>query len=186
MGGLWSIVFAIESPERVPRLVLLGAPAGIRRKVPLQIRLGTLPILKTLVRSMMTSPTRDSTLAFWSQLMVAHPERLDVDLLDALTASQSRNASSWFSLIDSTIDVGGMKPELMIGERWKKLSVPTTLILGENDAWCPLEEGEAIVLSNPHVQVVRKVVRIPSAGHAAWLDDPGRVVDAINKALIEI
>jgi pimeloyl-ACP methyl ester carboxylesterase len=75
-----------------------------------------------------------------------------------------------------------MKPELMIGERWKKLSVPTTLILGENDAWCPLEEGEAIVLSNPHVQVVR----IPTAGHAVWLDDPDRVVDAINEALIEI
>jgi pimeloyl-ACP methyl ester carboxylesterase len=182
MGGLWSIVFAIESPERVPRLILLGAPAGIRRKVPLQMRLGTLPILKSLVRSMMMRPTRDSTLAFWSQLMVAHPERLEVDLLDALTASQARNAPSWFSLIDSTIDVRGMKPELMIGERWKKLSVPTTLILGENDAWCPPEEGEAIALSNPHVQVVR----IPSAGHAAWLDDPDRVVDAINEALIEI
>lgn len=113
--------------------------------------------------------------------MVAHPERLEVDLLDALTASQARNAQSWFSLIDRTIDVRGMKPELLIGERWKKLSVPTTLILGENDAWCAPEEGEAVALANPRVQVVR----IPGAGHAVWLDDPDRVVNAINEALTE-
>lgn len=69
----------------------------------------------------------------------------------------------------------------MIGERWKKLFVPTPLILGENDAWCAPEEGEAVALPNPRVQVVC----ITGAGHAAWLDNPDRVVDAINEALIE-
>jgi pimeloyl-ACP methyl ester carboxylesterase len=179
MGGLWSVAFALESPDRAPHLVLVGAPAGIRRAVPLQMRLGTLPILKTIVRSLMRSPTRETTRAFWRHLMVAHPERLEDDLLDALTASHVRNAPSWFSLIDSTVDIRGMKPELVIGDRWKKLSVPTTLIWGERDAWCAPEEGETVASTNPRL----RVVRIPGAGHAAWLDDPDRVVDAIKGAL---
>lgn len=55
MGGLWSIAFAIESSDRVPHLILLGAPAEIRRKVTLQMRLGTLPVLNFLVHSMSTA-----------------------------------------------------------------------------------------------------------------------------------
>ena len=181
MGGLWSVAFALSHPERVPRLVLVGAPAGIGRSVPLLMRLGTLPILKTIVRSQMQKPTRESTRAFWAQLMVAHPERLDDDFLDVSTASQARNAPTWFTLIDSTVDVRGMKHNLVLGDRWKQLSVPTTLIWGEKDAWCPPEVGEAVAASNPQL----RVVRIPDAGHAPWFDEPDRVVNAILEALAE-
>ena len=143
------------------------------------MRLGTLPILKTIVRSQMQKPTRQSTRAFWAQLMVAHPERLDDDFLDVSTASQARNAPTWFTLIDSTVDVRGMKQNLVLGERWKQLSVPTTLIWGEKDAWCPPEVGEVVAASNP----LLRVVRIPDAGHAPWFDEPERVVNAILEAL---
>ncbi len=181
MGGLWSVAFALSHPERVPRLVLVGAPAGIGRSVPLLMRLGTLPILKTLVRSQMQKPTRESTRAFWAQLMVAHPERLDDDFLDVSTASQARNAPTWFTLIDSAVDVRGMKQKLVLGDRWKQLSVPTTLIWGEKDAWGPPEVGEAVAASNPQL----RVVRIPDAGHAPWFDEPDRVVNAILEALAD-
>lgn len=181
MGGLWSVAFALSHPDRVPRLVLVGAPAGIRRSQPLQMRLGTLPILKTLVRSLMQKPTRQSTRAFWAQLMVAHPERLDDDFLDVSTASQARNAPTWFTLIDSTVDVRGMKPNLVVGDRWKQLKVPTTLIWGEKDAWCPPEAGEAVAATNPQL----RVVRIPDAGHAPWFDEPDRVVNTILEALVD-
>jgi len=39
MGGLFSVVFAIDKPGRVSRLVLVGAPAGVHRAVPLQLRM---------------------------------------------------------------------------------------------------------------------------------------------------
>lgn len=149
--------------------------------MPLLMRLGTLPILKTIVRSQMQKPTRDSTRAFWAQLMVAHPERLDDDFLDVSTASQARNATSWFTLIDSTVDVRGMKQDLVLGDRWKQLNVPTTLIWGEKDGWCPPEVGEAVAATNPQL----RVVRIADAGHAPWFDEPDRVVNAIQEALAD-
>jgi pimeloyl-ACP methyl ester carboxylesterase len=56
MGGLWSVAFALSHPDRVPQLLLVGAPAGIQRSVPLLMRLGTLPILNPLL-----SPWENST-----------------------------------------------------------------------------------------------------------------------------
>jgi pimeloyl-ACP methyl ester carboxylesterase len=178
MGGLWATDFALTHPARVSRLVLVAAPAGVTRALPLQMRLGTLPGLKTLVRRMMRQPTRDSTRAFWAQLLVAKPERLEDDFLDVLTESQRRNAPSWFTLIDRAFDVRGMKKELLLADRWKDLSVPTTFVWGEKDAWGAPELGEAVVALNPRV----RMVRIPEAGHAPWVDAPERVVEAIEGA----
>ena len=179
MGGLWATDFALTHPQRVPRLVLVGSPAGVTRALPLQMRLGTVPGLRTLVRRMMSKPTRDSTRAFWAQLLVAHPERLSDEFLDLATESQRRNTPSWFTLIDRAFDVRGMKKNLLLADRWKDLSVPTTLVWGEKDAWAAPELGEAVAAMNPRV----RMVRIPDAGHGPWFDAPERVVEAIEGAL---
>lgn len=179
MGGLWAVAFALEHPERVPRLVLPGAPAGISREQPLQMRLGTLPVLKTLVRRMMRRPTRDSVRAFWKQMLVTHPERLEDDFLDLSAASQRRNAECWFTLLDRCVDVRGMKRDLVLGDRWNDISVPTTFLWGEKDPFGPPEQGEAVASTNKRV----RMVRIPDASHAPWFDAPDRVVSEIEAAL---
>lgn len=179
MGGLWATAFALANPERVSRLVLVASPAGIKRELPLGLRLGTVPVLKTLVQSLMRRPTRESVRNFAKQMLVAHPERLDDDFLDVSVASQIRNAPSWFTLIERSFDFRGLKADLLLGERWKDLSVPTTMVWGEKDAFGPPEDGEAVAALNPRI----RVVRIPDAGHAPWFDQPGRVIEAIEEAL---
>ena len=60
VGGLFSVAFALAEPERVNRLVLVGAPAGVRRPgVPLQLRLFTIPVAGAwLARRLMSNPTQ--------------------------------------------------------------------------------------------------------------------------------
>lgn len=179
MGGLWAIAFALAHPERVPRLVLVAGPAGVTRPIPMMLRLGTLPGLRTLVRNMMRRPDRKAVRDFWRQLLVAHPERLPDDFLDASAASQARNAESWFSLIDRVFDVRGIKPDLLLADRWRDLKVPTTFVWGERDAFAGPSVGRAIVAAHPHL----RMLEIADAGHAPWHDDPDAVVAAIFQAL---
>lgn len=179
MGGLWATSFALAHPQRVSRLVLVAAPAGVSRELPFMLRVGTLPGLRTLIRRAMRRPTRDSVRGFMKQLLVAHVERVSDDLLDVSVASQARNADSWFSLIDRAFDFGGMKRDLLLGERWRGLAVPTTFVWGERDAFGGPEIGEAIVAGQPNM----RMIKIPDAGHMPWVDDPAAVVAAIELAL---
>ena len=178
MGGLWAAAFALQHPRRTPRLVLVGSPAGIARPIPALLRLGMAPGLRTLVRRAMTRPTPRSVRSFWN-LLVTHPERLSENFVVASAASQLRNHSSWFALLDAAIDVRGMKRELVLGEAWRRLESPTTFVWGDKDRWAKVCAAEAVVAANPNA----RLVTIADAGHAPWFDQPEAVATAVATAL---
>jgi hypothetical protein len=66
--------------------VLVGAPAGVKRELPLGLRLGTLPVLWWVAHVLMKRPTREGVRGFYKQILVAHPERLEDDFLDLVAA----------------------------------------------------------------------------------------------------
>jgi pimeloyl-ACP methyl ester carboxylesterase len=180
MGALWSLAFALAEPQRVEHLLLIGVPAGITRDLPLMLRLGALPGLRSLVRAAMRRPTRTSLRDFWKQLLVVHPEHLDDELLDLLVRSQRRNADSWFSLLDRTCSVRGFDLDLLITDpQWRRLAVPTTMIWGERDVWGSPRLGEYVLPLNPRL----RLISIPDAGHAPWIDDPQATVSALLQPL---
>ena len=185
MGGLWSAVFAIDAPDRVSRLALVGAPLGVNLSLPtpfwVLIHALRLPLIgRPLARRMMSIPTREADRKFWGQIGVVHPERLDDALLDEDMASALRNADSHLRLVRS-FGKGGMvdaRRRLILGERWPSLRVPTVLLWGERDCFFGGPgEGEAIAERNPNLSVIR----IPDSGHFAWIDDPDRVVGEIER-----
>lgn len=144
IGGLFSVVFAIDAPDRVSRLVLVGAPAGVKRpNAPLQLRVVGLPFVgQRIGRLLMSKPTRDGSRKFWGQVLVVHPEHVDDVHLDADVASQRRNIESHLSLLSCVLDAGGVKRRLILGERWKALKVPTVFLWGERDAFLPPKAGK--------------------------------------------
>ena len=179
MGGLFSVVFAIEHPKRVSRLILVGAPAGVDRAIPIQLRLlGIAP--RPLARFMTAHLTRDGNRKFWGQVLVTHPEKVGDALLDEDLASARRNSVSHLSLFPCLGNFRGMRRDLILGERWQALKVPSLMLWGERDAFFGgPEKGEAIARKNPNLSVIR----IPGAGHIAWIDDPERVVNEIDRFL---
>src|SRR5829696_3429270 len=180
MGGWWSVAFAIDAPERVSRLALVGAPAGVTRSVPHQLRLLGLPLIgKPLGRFLMSNPTRESIRKFWGEILVVHPEILDDTLLDANVAHMRWNIGSILSLMRCAIGVGGLKAHLILGKRWQALKVPTVFLWGERDAFTAPDVAEQIAEENPNL----RVIRILGAGHLPWIDNPERVVDEIEHFL---
>jgi len=182
IGGLWAAAFASDSPQRVSRLLLVGAPAGVARDVPLVLRLMSLPLVgRPLGRLMMSNPTRDGNRKFWGQVLVAHPERLEDAFLDVDVAHTRRNLDSILSLI-RCVGRGLRGGHLILGDRWQTLKVPTLFLGGEHDVFVPpkVEKAlHAIAEGNPNV----RLIRIPDAGHLPWLDEPERVVAEIERFL---
>jgi pimeloyl-ACP methyl ester carboxylesterase len=182
IGGLWAAAFALDTPERVSRLVLVGAPAGVTRDAPLPLLLMGLPLVgRPLGRLMMRNPTRDGNRKFWGQVLVAHPERLEDAFLDVDVAHTRRNLDSILSLVRCAV-AGIGRGRLLLGHGWHTLSVPTLFLWGDRDVFVrpKVEKAwEAIAEGNPNV----RLVRIPDAGHLPWLDEPERVVAEIERFL---
>ena len=127
----------------------------------------------------MSDPTRDGTRKFFGQMLVAHPERLEDVFLDAVCASDRRNAETYLGLLHRLLDLRGVRRPLVLGERWQDLAVPTLFLWGERDAFIPPEVGEAIAVEHSNL----RLVRIPDAGHFTWFDDPERTVGEIGHFL---
>jgi pimeloyl-ACP methyl ester carboxylesterase len=182
IGALWSVAFAIGAPNRVSRLALVGAPFGIARRPPLLMLPFGLPLIgPRLGRYVFSNATRDGNRKFWGQLLVEHPERVDDLLLDVDVAHTRRNLESMLSLIVCITDWRrlGYRREVMLGDRWRGLTMPTLLVWPEHDAFGSPEEGEALVVRNPNL----RLVRVPGAGHNVWFDDPETVVAEIESFL---
>jgi pimeloyl-ACP methyl ester carboxylesterase len=60
-----------------------------------------------------------------------------------------------------------------------EVDVPTLVVVGERDAWCPPEVGDAIDRAIPHA----RLVRIAGASHALPIEFPDLVIDAVRAHL---
>jgi pimeloyl-ACP methyl ester carboxylesterase len=182
MGAYLSVAFALDSPSRVSRLALVGAPFGIARRPPLLMLPLGLPLIgHRLGRHVFSNATRDAGRKFWGQVMVDHPERVDDRLIDVDVAHTRRNVESLLSLIACIADWRrlGYRRELIIGERWRALTTPTVLLWPEHDAFGAPEEGEALVETNPNL----RLVWLPGTGHVPWIDDPETVLAELERFL---
>jgi pimeloyl-ACP methyl ester carboxylesterase len=183
IGGLLAAAFALDKPERVSRLVLVGAPVGVARDAPLLLRFMSLPLLgPAFGRLMMRNPTRDGSRKFWGLMQVANAERLEDALLDVDVAHTRRNLDSILSLI-RCVGRGIRNRQLVLGDRWQTLKVPTLFLGGERDVFVrpKFEKAlQAIAEENPNIQRLS----VPEAGHLPWLDKPERVVAELERFLV--
>jgi pimeloyl-ACP methyl ester carboxylesterase len=172
MGGTWALWYALAHPNRVTRLVLLGAPpllAGTRVPPPmLAVATPTLgpppqmppPSRETVVQSMSVFREADT--------IVRYPDQIEA-LLAA--GSDQLAASASFSELRAAISPSGWQPTLALRpEELQELRVPTLLIWGDHD---PLGGGDVARMTAASIPDAQ--LEVLSAGHAPWLGHPDRV-----------
>ena len=186
LGGFVCTAFALDAPERVSGLVLVGAPVGVTREVPAPLLflglLAGVPLVgRALARRMLATPTRESLRKLMGQIAVAHPERLDDGMLDADVLGQQRNLESYLVLLRTLGSARGLMPvvgRLVLGRRWDDLAVPTLYVKGGRDRFVTSRVDEAwggITARNPNI----RIGAVEDAGHLLWLDEPERVAGEI-------
>ena len=155
-GGLVAQRFAIDHPERVKGLVLLGSP----------LRLGDTPGAQEL----------------WDSTISTLTDPLDPDFVRGFVeGTLVRSVSTTF--LESMVQEGLKVPAFVwkatiagllqddFTEELGRITAPTLIIWGDHDAILPRSEQEALAAG---ISGARLVV-YPGAGHVFYWEDPARV-----------
>ena len=181
MGGYFSICFAMDYPERVDNLILIGAPAGMNLWVPYMLRVMGISGLNRFLMTTVGKPKISEVKRIHKQILVYSIENLSEDYFEHSYYSQLLPASviTYSTMLESVLTLGGWKKDLYIGDRLHKLKMPVGFIWGDKDAFESPESGIQKVKSieNHSFEIIK------NAGHCPWLDQPEKCTSTILKML---
>ena len=181
MGGHWSQWFAMDRPDRVTALALLGVPGNVlTTQPPLALRLAAVRGLNHLVVRA-TIPRRTEDALNGLGFLGHSPEtlkRLPAAMGECyFTFDRLPNYQmSTRTLMEVTNRLRGSNPRIRITEaELATVHAPAALLWGEHDPFGDVETGKRIAALVQH----GRFQELPGGGHLPWLDDPetaGRLV----------
>jgi pimeloyl-ACP methyl ester carboxylesterase len=162
-GGFIARRFAINYPQQVIKLILLGSPASLRDK-PGVIELWKSTILK------MTDPVDPVFVRTFAEK--TFPQKIVPELLETLVRENLKvPAHVWKGTFE-----GLLEEDL---SEVSRIQAPTLIIWGERDDIIPLNDQERLAKS-----IARShLVVYPGVGHMVYLEAPERVASDIVKFL---
>ena len=172
-GGAWVIWCALDRPERVRSLVLLGSvPLLPGARIPVGIRLMATPLLGAAV-SRTVRPGRGMLLRLMSSMgeadtIVRYPDLLD-SLIDAARdpVATAANLAEFRALISAF----GVRRAARIGpDDLRRVPVPTLMIWGDHDPLVPASQARIVAEMMPNARL-----EVLPAGHVPQLGNPERV-----------
>lgn len=181
MGGYFSICFAMEHPERVEKLLLIGAPAGMNRWIPVMLRmLGTKGLNRFLVKTVAKASIKNVVMVH-KQLLVADVKNLSENYFRYCYYSQllSGYEKGFLTMLENVLTLKGWRKDLYIGDQLHHLKIPVRFIWGDSDAFEKPETGKP--KTSGIVDCMFEVVS--NAGHSPWLDQPEKCVSSIISML---
>lgn len=173
-GGYFAFRGALAAPERVGRLVELGwTPAARSHGVPAFMRLGSVPLLG---RAMAAVPASEASVRrMFGQIGLR--QALDAGRVTPEATASYAALLNHTSTMRNELALGravvspfrGLDPQLALspGEQ-AALAMPVLVAWGDGDPFGSLEVARRFADGFPD----GRLVEMPGAGHAPWMDDP--------------
>lgn len=176
LGAHAAILFALENPERVDRLVVLNTTLSKRDfRPPLPALTQFVPVVRDLARPLFTRPAFD----FFFKEGLARPERVPREVLDHHWALAERDEGvhavfdSWARLPESAAGLDELRGR--IGAYKGRVLV----LFGADDPYLPPPNAERLAKAFPHAELQL----LAGAGHFLQEDAPEEVADRISAFL---
>jgi 2-succinyl-6-hydroxy-2,4-cyclohexadiene-1-carboxylate synthase len=163
MGGRVALHGALAAPERVQRLILIGATAGIDDPDERRARRGLDEQLAQRIETIGIPAFIDEWLA--------NPLFAGLDETTALRSDRLRNTSAGLAASLRSTGTGTQDP---LWARLDEIQCPALVLVGERDAKFT-ELAERLVDGLPHAELAV----IPGAGHSVHLEQPDASATAI-------
>lgn len=178
MGGYASIQYALARPDRVRRLILIGACAAFPgTRPPLPLRLLTVPLLDRLLQRLQR-PDEDGVLDVAEVFGEREAVQANPALLQAMAAHERDPESSEAGLseLSAFFSVRGWHPSVRIREDdLRDIQQPTLVVWGEHDPIGSPDDVRAGVEAIPDV----RFETTPTA-HGPFLTYPERCAELVR------
>lgn len=178
MGATWAVWLALQRPERVRSLGLLGSPALIAGSgAPLPFRLLGVPVLNRLMYAM--EPPSDAHGLTTFKRMGHDPASLPVELatLQGRTEALPAHRTHWLSLMEN-IFPGARQAVVLTLDELAHINQPVRFVWGEQDPFGPPSVGEGACRVMPDARLTTL-----AAGHLPWVDQPDQCAEVVRELL---
>lgn len=183
-GGFQALHLALDRPEQVDALVLLGAPAGLSGDYPLATRLGGLPRIGPKLVALAEPDDVAGARKLFGQVAVVHEGALSTELLEAYLAELEPpgNTESLASVFRDSVRLRGAHPDYLIRDEVAvAVDQPTLFVWGTEDQYFPPSVGRPVAATMANA----RFVELDGVGHAPWLEPDGRAADETRSFLGE-
>lgn len=178
MGGTISTWYALARPERVRKLLLLGAaPLLPGTSAPLMLRMVTTSLGTLLGRLMKPSPKLvvQNMKAFGEgETITRYPELIDAQVV---AGSDKTYVQTSTAELRTVISMRGFKPEFQLSlDDLRRIKAPTQIVWGTNDPLGGEDIAKAVVAVIPDARL-----ELLEAGHGPWFGYPEKVAKLIDE-----
>ncbi len=182
LGGQFSLYFALARPEKVHRLVLLGAPgAGFVEVRPVvAMRALAVPGLGTAILGLSTSQAayaRNSDRLLGKGALNGYPG--EIIEIGHLASQRSDFAPSVASMFRALVTPFGVRPRVPVPhQELARIATPVLMVWGDDDVLLDPAKGRPSFDAIPGARLLEV-----KGGGAPWLDEPDRVAGAVSAFL---
>lgn len=176
LGAYFCLCTALDHPDRVRKLVLVGMPVGVSRSASLMVRLlaGVPGAARMLMKR---AATMEGQRTQYQKEFHIDPDAVpDLYFRTRIAGVQRPGAQETFAALFRRIaGLRGIKPGFYVGDELSRLPHPTLFIWGEKDDMAPLEHGRAVSQRMPDSEFVI----LDGIGHFPFLEAPkdtGRLI----------
>jgi len=180
-GGYHALSFAAASPDRVDRLVVAGAPAGVDPKPPMATRLFGVPGVSALWYRLTLPDDIDDARDVYDRINVHDATGLSAPFCEAYLAA-TRVGGRRRTLLSGFRDIVGLRGfarSFLLRGELPDIDVPTRFVWGDADYFGSQALGRDVAATMPDATFVG----VDDAGHMPWLEPGSAGSDPIREGL---